>query len=191
VVEGANAGGDDAAQPVLVTVEGGDKVLRWLGVPRRQYKVQYTTSPGPPYQWNDFSPVAVHVAARTGVPGLFTHRDVQPPEPARLYRALPMGWDNVAPVAVADTIPRAAAQRDVTVAASTLLANDSDGDADGLSVVWVGAAQPSGATVTMEGASVIYTAPASNEGPGSFEYEVSDGTGGHLVRGIVTVQRVD
>lgn len=191
VVEGANAAGDDAAQPMSITLEGADKVLRWLGVPRRQYRVQYTTSSGPPHQWNDFSPVAMHVAARAGVPGLFTHRDVQPPEPVRLYRALPMGWDNEAPVAAADTIQRAAAQREVTVAASALLANDTDGDADALSLVWVGAAGPDGATVTMEGASVVYTAPASNEGPGSFEYEISDGPGGHLVRGIVTVQRVD
>jgi len=55
----------------------------------------------------------------------------------------------------------------------------------------VGNAQPFGSTVVIDGDSVLYTAPESNEGPGSFEYEVSDGAGGHRVKATVIVEKVD
>ncbi len=191
VIEGAGSGASDLASPVSVLVDGRDALLTWLGIPRRTYRVQYTTSIGVPYVWREFSPGVELSAARSGIVGLFTHRDINPPESSRLYRAVPVGWDNVAPVAVPDTVQRLALRREISVPSASLLANDTDADLDVLQIVSVGEAQPAGSTVAIDGASILYTAPLSNEGPGSFEYEVSDGAGGHRVKTTVTVEKVD
>ncbi len=191
VIEGAGSGASDLALPVSVLVDGRDALLTWLGIPRRTYRVQYTTSIGAPYVWREFSPSVELSAARSGIVGLFTHRDINPPESSRLYRAVPVGWDNVAPVAVPDTVQRLALRREISVPSASLLANDTDADLDVLQIVSVGEAQPAGSTVAIDGASILYTAPLSNEGPGSFEYEVSDGAGGHRVKTTVTVEKVD
>jgi hypothetical protein len=87
---------------------------------------------------------------------------------------------------VADTVQRPGDSLDLAIPVAVLLANDRDGDLDPLQVVWVGNASPAGAEVVLDGASAIYSAPVTNEGPGSFEYEVSDGAG-HVVRATVTV----
>lgn len=191
VVEAAGSGAPDLASPVSVSVDGRDAVLTWLGIPRRTYRIQYTTSTGTPQVWREFSPSVELSASRSGIVGLFTHRDVNPPESSRLYRAIPVGWDNVAPVATADTVQRPALRRETSIPIVSLLSNDSDADLDSLQIVWVGGAQPAGSTVAIDGASILYTAPPSNEGPGSFEYEVSDGAGGHRVRATVTVEKVE
>ncbi|HEY9509112.1 MAG TPA: hypothetical protein VIV82_04555, partial [Verrucomicrobiae bacterium] len=65
---------------------GSDFVLTFIGVPGHTYRVQYTTSLSAPYVWNEFSPLAIYTAPTNGV---FTHLDVNPPEPMRLYRAVP------------------------------------------------------------------------------------------------------
>ena len=66
-------------------------VVTFLGVPNGSYRVQYTTSTGEPYVWNEFAPLATHTAAANGV---FSHTDANPPGPVRLYRAV----DSLAPV---------------------------------------------------------------------------------------------
>jgi hypothetical protein len=166
-------------------------VLKWLGVPRRLYRVQYTTSAGAPFTWRDFAPPVELAAARSNVVGLFTHRDVNPPEASRLYRAVPVGWDNLAPIPMDDTVGRPGNRREFSMSIGSVLSNDSDPDLDALTVVSVGNAQPFGSTVVIDGDSILYTAPASNEGPGSFEYEVSDGVGGHRVKATVIVEKVE
>ena len=191
VVEGAGSVTSDLASPVSVGIDGRDAVLTWLGIPRRTYRVQYTTSTGATPVWREFLPSVELSAARSGIVGLFTHRDINPPESSRLYRAVPVGWDNVAPVAVSDTVQRLALRRETSIPSASLLANDTDADLDVLQIVSVGEAQPAGSTVAIDGASILYTAPSSNEGPGSFEYEVSDGVGGHRVKTTVTVEKVD
>ena len=191
VTESAAVGQDDPALPIDAKVEGVDMLFTWLGVPRRNYKVQYTTSTAPPYVWVDFSPAAVYTAARTNVLGVFQHRDVAPSESMRLYRALPMGWDNEPPVLVADSADRSSTARELSITTQSLLANDSDPDQDTLTIVAVGNALPEGATVVLSDSEIIYMAPASNEGPGSFTYQVSDGLGGHRVTATVTVRKVD
>ena len=191
VVEAVGSTTSDSAVPQSVAADGRDTILKWLGVPRRLYRVQYTTSIGAPFSWRDFNPPVELAAARSNVVGLFTHRDVNPPEASRLYRAVPVGWDNVAPIPTGDTVRRPAADREFTIAIAPLLANDSDPDLDSLTLVGVGNAQPFGSTVVIDGVSILYTAPESNEGPGSFEYEVSDGAGGHRVKATVIVEKVD
>jgi hypothetical protein len=191
VVEAVGSTTSDSAVPQSVAADGPDTVLKWLGVPRRLYRIQYTTSTGAPFSWRDFTPPVELVAARSNVVGLFTHRDVNPPEASRLYRAVPMGWDNVAPIAMDDTVGRPTARREFSMSFVSLLSNDSDPDLDSLTVVSVGNAQPFGSTVVIDGDSILYTAPPSNEGPGSFEYEVSDGAGGHRVKATVVVEKVD
>ena len=69
-----------------ITAVGSDFVVSYIGVPGNQYRVQYTTSPGPTYVWQEFNPLAVYTAPASGV---FTHTDVNPPGPVRLYRAIP------------------------------------------------------------------------------------------------------
>lgn len=191
VIEAVGSVTSDAAVPQSVAADGRDTVLKWLGVPRRLYRVQYTTSAGAPFTWRDFAPPVELAAARSNVVGLFTHRDVNPPEASRLYRAVPVGWDNLAPIPMDDTVGRPGNRREFSMSIGSVLSNDSDPDLDALTVVSVGNAQPFGSTVVIDGDSILYTAPASNEGPGSFEYEVSDGVGGHRVKATVIVEKVD
>ena len=191
VTESGAVGLDDPALPIDARVDGADMIFTWMGVPRRNYKVQYTTSTAAPYVWKDFSPAVVYTAARTNVLGIFQHRDVAPSDSMRLYRALPMGWDNEPPVLLADTMERSSLLRELSIPVTTLLSNDSDPDQDTLTIVAVGNALPEGATVVLLDSEIIYTAPASNEGPGSFTYQVSDGLGGHRVTATVTVIKVE
>lgn len=93
--------------------------------------------------------------------------------------------ENAAPVAVADGLNRPNTTTVAKVLKATLLANDTDADLDPLTLTAVGNALPAGATVTMAGGFVVYTAPANNAGNGSFTYTLSDGT--HTVTGTVTV----
>ncbi len=93
--------------------------------------------------------------------------------------------ENAAPVAGADGLNRPNTTKVAKVLKSDLLGNDSDADGDSLTLTAVGNALPAGATVTLAGNFVVYTAPANNAGNGSFEYTLSDGT--HSVTGTVTV----
>ena len=92
---------------------------------------------------------------------------------------------NAAPVAGADGLNRPNTTRVAKVLKATLLANDSDADSDTLTLTAVGNALPAGATVTLAGNFVVYTAPANNAGNGSFTYTLS--AGAHTVTGTVTV----
>lgn len=94
---------------------------------------------------------------------------------------------NDPPVAGADSIARRDNTKLAKVTKAVLLSNDTDADSDPLSITAVGDATPSGATVVMAGAFVIYTAPSTNAGDGSFTYTLSDGTGGHTVVATVPI----
>lgn len=94
---------------------------------------------------------------------------------------------NQPPVAGADSIARPNNTKLAKVTKAVLLANDTDPENDPLSITAAGNATPSGATVTMAGTFVIYTAPATNAGDGGFTYTLSDGPGGHAVTGTVAV----
>jgi DNA-binding beta-propeller fold protein YncE len=93
--------------------------------------------------------------------------------------------ENAAPVAGADGLNRPNTTTVAKVLKSVLLGNDSDADLDPLTLTAVGNAQPAGATVTLAGNFVVYTAPANNAGNGSFTYTLS--AGAHSVTGTVTV----
>jgi hypothetical protein len=98
---------------------------------------------------------------------------------------------NEAPTAGADSINRPNNTKVAKVFKTTLLANDIDPEvADTLSIAAVGSALPSGSTVALVGNFVVYSAPATNSGNGSFTYTLSDGAGGHSVTGTVTVTEV-
>ncbi len=75
-----------APNAASITMVGSDVVLSYVGVPGNQYRIQYTTSTGPAYVWQEFNPLAVYTAPANGV---FTHTDVNPSGPVRLYRAIP------------------------------------------------------------------------------------------------------
>ncbi|MFT3956297.1 MAG: Ig-like domain-containing protein [Piscinibacter sp.] len=67
----------------------------------------------------------------------------------------------------------------LTIAAATLLANDSDVDGDTLSIVSVQGAV--NGTVALVGGDVVFTPAPGYNGPASFSYTVSDGRGGSAI----------
>jgi hypothetical protein len=89
------------------------------------------------------------------------------------------------PVAVADT---ATTDEDnqLTLAAATLITNDSDVDGDSLSVSAVAETASSHGTVALGAGFVMYTPAADFTGTADFTYTVSDGNGG-TATGTVTV----
>jgi hypothetical protein len=189
----SGAGQDEPASPLAVTTSKGDVSLTWIGVARRNYKVQYTTSQQAPYTWNDPTTPAVYTAARTGALGVFRHQEPISGGSLRLYRAIPIGWANDAPILGEDSVERSTFFRQITFKASTLLANDTDADGDALSVVSVGGALPQGATVELFEGDITYTvaANAADGADESFQYEVSDGLGGHRVSGTVRIKAIE
>jgi hypothetical protein len=97
---------------------------------------------------------------------------------------------NTAPVANADTITRQNNTKVSKVLKSALIANDTDSESDILTITAVSNPQPSGATVVIAGNFVVFTAPTTTAGNGSFNYTLSDGSGGHTVTGSVTVTEI-
>jgi hypothetical protein len=98
------------------------------------------------------------------------------------------GVPNAVPVANPDTVSRWNSTTRTKVALSTLLANDTDADLDPLNITGVGGALPTGASVSLMGNFVIYTAPAVDSGNGSFTYTLSDGI--TTATGTVTVNEI-
>ena len=77
--------------------------------------------------------------------------------------------------AAGDALSRLNTSRVAKVPVATLLANDT-ATTGTLSLASVQSALPAGATVFVVGNFVVYTAPATNSGPGSFTYTVGNGT---------------
>lgn len=82
---------------------------------------------------------------------------------------------NDAPVA-ADDAASTSQDQPVTIAAATLLANDTDADHDALTFTSVDNA--AGGTVALQGGNVVFTPAAGFSGQASFDYTVDDGHGG-------------
>jgi hypothetical protein len=95
---------------------------------------------------------------------------------------------NDAPVAVDDGL---ADDEDtiLTVAASTLLANDTDADGDPLTITEVGAA--TNGTVVLDGTNVTFTPTADFLGAATFTYTASDGTATDTATVTITVGGVN
>ena len=64
----------------------------------------------------------------------------------------------------------------LTIASSTLLANDTDPDNDPLTITQV--SDPFNGTVTLNNTNVLFTPAPNHTGPASFLYTISDGNGG-------------
>jgi Ca2+-binding RTX toxin-like protein len=64
----------------------------------------------------------------------------------------------------------------LTIASSTLLANDTDPDNDPLTITQV--SDPINGTVTLNNSNVLFTPAPNHTGPASFLYTISDGNGG-------------
>ena len=93
---------------------------------------------------------------------------------------------NRPPVPGGDSVARPRGNPVTKGLVATLLANDTDADADPLTWVSVGRAQPSGATVSVVNGFAVYVASSGDAGHGSFEYAVTDGQG-NVSWGLVTV----
>src|SRR5690606_7534314 len=83
---------------------------------------------------------------------------------------------NDAPVASADSGFTTPVNTPLTVAASSLLANDTDVDGNTLTVATVGNA--TNGAVALNGTNIVFTPNANYTGPATFTYTVSDGNGG-------------
>lgn len=83
---------------------------------------------------------------------------------------------NTLPVATDDTLTRQT-NKTVRVRLSTLLANDSDPDADALSVASISPTSAKGASVSLDGGWVLYRADAGMNEPDTFSYTVTDAFG--------------
>ena len=81
-------------------------------------------------------------------------------------------------MAVADPGPTVTENTPITIATSTLLANDSDPNGDPLSVTAVGSASHGTASLNAQGTEITFTPTAGYTGPASFSYTISDGHGG-------------
>ena len=92
------------------------------------------------------------------------------------------GVTNHAPTAVADNGLTGAQNSAVVIAASQLLANDSDLDGDTLSITSVSAASHGTVTLTTQSnpqnSTITFTPDAGYTGAASFSYSISDGRGG-------------
>src|SRR4028118_1175018 len=82
---------------------------------------------------------------------------------------------NQPPVANSDSATTAQ-NTAVTIADSTLLANDTDANGDSLSLTWV--SNPVNGSVTFSNGNVIFTPSTNFTGNASFDYSISDGFGG-------------
>jgi hypothetical protein len=89
-------------------------------------------------------------------------------------------------LALDDEVLRLNNTREARVHKSVLFANDSGSPAM-LQITSVDQASPSGATVTLSGDFVIYTAPTTRAGDGKFSYTISDGIAGHTNSATVFV----
>ena len=69
----------------MIVRNGCDFLLTFPGEPGLSYRVQYTTNLAPPQVWHEFTPPAIYSADPDGT---VTHRDVNPPDPQRFYRAV-------------------------------------------------------------------------------------------------------
>ena len=88
---------------------------------------------------------------------------------------------NDAPIAAGETLAAGTEDHTLTIAASTLLGNDSDVDSNSLSLHSITAA--SGGSAVISGGNVVFTPGANYNGAASFSYRVSDGS---LTSGVAT-----
>ncbi|MBY3278747.1 DUF4082 domain-containing protein [Rhizobium laguerreae] len=85
---------------------------------------------------------------------------------------------NTVPVAANDNGYTTYANTALSIAAATLLANDSDGDGDPLSITGANGAVNGTVTFNSQNNTVIFTPNSGYTGVASFSYSISDGQGG-------------
>jgi hypothetical protein len=118
----------------------------------------------------------------------FTATDSDGAESASATVSITVTPVNDLPVAGLDNIARPNTTRMVKVTRTSLLVNDSDVEGDALSLIAVDNPLPVGSTIELAGNFVVYVAPATNSGDGSFIYVLSDGV--NLVTNLVTVTEI-
>ncbi|MGO6986924.1 Ig-like domain-containing protein, partial [Rhizobium leguminosarum] len=84
---------------------------------------------------------------------------------------------NAAPFAANDNGFTTYSNTALSIAAASLLANDTDADGDPLSITGVNGAVNGTVTFDSQTKSVIFTATAGYTGAASFSYSISDGYG--------------
>ena len=116
--------------------------------------------------------------------------DREPPESGSATFTLKVVEVNDAPVTVDDTAT-VDEGGDVSIPASTLLANDSDPENDALTITAVGSAVNGTITLSEDKATVTYAHDGSETTSGSFTYTVSDGSAADTATVNVTVTPVN
>jgi hypothetical protein len=85
---------------------------------------------------------------------------------------------NHVPIAVDDSGFNTAQDTPLVIAASSLTANDTDADHDGLNVISVSGATHGTVALNAQAQTITFTPTAGYNGPANFTYTVSDGRGG-------------
>ena len=116
--------------------------------------------------------------------------DGEPPESGSATFTLKVVEVNDAPIAADDTAT-VDEGGDVSIPASTLLANDSDPENDALTITAVGSAVNGTITLSEDKATVTYAHDGSETTSGSFTYTVSDGSAADTATVNVTVTPVN
>ena len=132
--------------------------------------------------WLSFNPTTRTFSGAPGeadAPASLTVRvtaadDGAPPASSSATFALAVSERNDAPIAADDTAT-VAEGGDVSIPASTLLANDSDPDDDPLSVTGVSAAVSGSVVLSEDGDTITYTHNGLETTSGGFTYTISDG----------------
>ena len=88
------------------------------------------------------------------------------------------GGANQAPVAANDSGFSVSQNSTITIAASALLANDTDPDGDNLTITGVSNGANGTASFNAQTNTVTFTPNSGYTGPASFTYAISDGRGG-------------
>ncbi|WP_064823924.1 DUF4082 domain-containing protein [Rhizobium phaseoli] len=88
------------------------------------------------------------------------------------------GSQNAVPVAANDSGFTTNTGTPITIQAAALLANDSDGDGDPLTITGVSGAVNGAVAWNAQAQTVTFTPTAGYSGPASFSYAISDGKGG-------------
>ncbi len=134
------------------------------------------------------SPVAVSLSVgANAVPVVVTAQDGVT---TRTYTVTITRGANQPPVPGTHVVTRTNDNTVIKVPKAQLIAGDSDPEGDSLSILSVGNATPAGASVVILGNFIVYSAPGTTAGNGSFTYNLSDGAGGHVVTASVTVTEI-
>ena len=151
---------DDDTLTYAASLDDGESLPGWLS-----FNATSRTLSGTPLEADTPASYTIRITATD---------DGSPPQSSSATFNLTAAEVNDAPTAVADSAT-VAEGGEVEIAATTLLANDSDPEDVSLSITAVGGAMNGSVTLSEDGSKITFTHDGSETTTGSFTYTVSDG----------------